>query len=89
VRQTGGTAGVGAAKISSCGCGAAKRFNECSVRNEPLEKDERIRDDNPVERHAAERQKSRYDDERNAGDGNGPTTASHLSIVARDQDTDR
>lgn len=59
-----------------------ERLNECSGRSEPFEKDECVGDDNPVERYAAERQEGRYDDERNAGDGDGPTAANHISIVA-------
>ena len=59
--------------------------NECSGRGEPVDKDERRRDNKPVEGHAAERQQSCYNDERDAGDGNCLAGLSHFSIVARVQ----
>src|SRR4051812_24595210 len=80
-RKAGRTAGVDAGEIWSGGRVRAERLDEGSGRSEPVEQDECRRNNNPVERYGAERQDRSYKDERDAGDGNRLTAASHLSIV--------
>ena len=82
-RQAGGTAGVEAGQRRGCGGVAAERLNKAARRSGPVEKDERRRDNNPIKGRAAERQETRYNDERDAGDRNWSTAASHAPIVAR------
>ena len=80
-KEAGRTAGVESAAICGRRRVAVTRLDERAGGSQSREKDERRRNNNPVQGDTAERQDRRYSDERNTSDGDGLAATTLLCMV--------